>query len=312
MSGCIEAFVHGGACVRGVGNIHGRCGRRTASVSMLLGTTLLNAPRDGRKSAGAGTNDIAGELQSQIKSLYVEYLDVEGMKVDYDALRNSDGFKEYEVQALGLVDTDPTRLDRDQRIAFFVNLYNALTIHGMARAKKQPSNLLSRLIFYAKTSYIIGGQPYSLNDIENNVLRGNKQQVVDPFKLMIFTLSDPRFRSIVNPPDPRIHFALNCGAMSCPPIRFYTAENLEFGLQASTENFVASDDNVRVLPQSRVVYLSPIFQWYKTDFAPSGEDVDLLNWVQANASVNSDKAKELKSILDSGELVKIKWLEYDW
>ncbi|KAJ8904856.1 hypothetical protein NDN08_001370 [Rhodosorus marinus] len=307
-----EAFVHGGALLKDVSNVHRRCGQRRASVSMLIGRTLLNAPRVGQKSTGPTTEDIAGELQSQIKSLYVEYLDIEGMKVDYDALRNSDGFKEYETQALGLVDTDPTRLNRDQRIAFFVNLYNALTIHGMARAKVQPSNLPSRLIFYSKTSYMIGGQPYSLNDIENNVLRGNKQQVLDPLKLMIFTPSDPRFRSIVNPPDPRIHFALNCGAMSCPPIRFYTAENLEFGLQASTESFIASDDNVRILPQSKVVYLSQIFKWYKTDFAPSGEDVDLLSWVQANASSDSDKAKELKTVLDAGESVEIKWLEYDW
>jgi len=242
----------------------------------------------------------------------VEYLDIEGMKVDYDALRNSDGFKEYETQALRLVDVDPTSLKRDERIAFFVNLYNALTIHGMARARVQPSNLPSRLLFYSKTSYIIGGQPYSLNDIENNVLRGNKPQVLDPFRFMIFSPSDPRFPSIIDTPDPRIHFALNCGAMSCPPIRFYTAENLEFGLQASTESFIASDDNVRITPESGVVYLSRVFQWYKTDFASSGEDVDLLNWVQANASVDSGKAKELKTILDSGESVEIKWLEYDW
>eukprot|EP00189_Rhodosorus_marinus_P003682 CAMPEP_0113955836 /NCGR_PEP_ID=MMETSP0011_2-20120614/1649_1 /TAXON_ID=101924 /ORGANISM="Rhodosorus marinus" /LENGTH=284 /DNA_ID=CAMNT_0000965759 /DNA_START=258 /DNA_END=1112 /DNA_ORIENTATION=+ /assembly_acc=CAM_ASM_000156 len=279
---------------------------------MGIGRTLLNAPPVGQDHTGPTTQDIAGELQSQIKSLYVEYLDIEGMKVDYDALRNSDGFKEYETQALRLVDVDPTSLKRDERIAFFVNLYNALTIHGMARARVQPSNLPSRLLFYSKTSYIIGGQPYSLNDIENNVLRGNKPQVLDPFRFMIFSPSDPRFPSIIDTPDPRIHFALNCGAMSCPPIRFYTAENLEFGLQASTESFIASDDNVRITPESGVVYLSRVFQWYKTDFASSGEDVDLLNWVQANASVDSGKAKELKTILDSGESVEIKWLEYDW
>ena len=43
------------------------------------------------------------------------------------------------------------------------------------------------------------------------------------------------------PVDPRIHFALNCGAASCPPIRVYTPERLEFGLAAAASAFCASE-----------------------------------------------------------------------
>ena len=64
--------------------------------------------------------------------------------------------------------------------------------------------------------------------------------------------------------DPRIHFALNCGALSCPPIRVYSAANLEAGLAAAAAAFCSAE--VRVLREQREVELSMIFKWYGSDF----------------------------------------------
>jgi hypothetical protein len=54
----------------------------------------------------------------------------------------------------------------------------------------------------------------------------------------------------LQPVDPRIHFALNCGAASCPPIRVYTPDKLEFGLEAAASAFCAGEGRLgwRLLP----------------------------------------------------------------
>jgi hypothetical protein len=49
---------------------------------------------------------------------------------------------------------------------------------------------------------------------------------------------------VVQPLDPRIHFALVCGAKSCPPIKLYSAATLEEGLAAAADTFCASDVEV--------------------------------------------------------------------
>jgi len=63
MSSRLEAFVHGGACLRNVRDVRGRCRQRRALVSMGIGRTLLNAPPVGQDHTGPTTQDIAGELQ---------------------------------------------------------------------------------------------------------------------------------------------------------------------------------------------------------------------------------------------------------
>lgn len=78
------------------------------------------------------------------------------------------------------------------------------------------------LQFFNYTSYIIGGHRYSLQDIENGILRSNRKAVGAlslPFKK-----NDPRLKVALAKNEPLIHFALVCGAKSCPPIKTYSAE----------------------------------------------------------------------------------------
>lgn len=92
--------------------------------------------------------------------------------------------------------------------------------------------------------YDVGGLVYSADDIENGVLRGNKPGAANPWAFLGLPQfskgqfpdqGDPRRKLIALKPDPRIHFALNCGARSCPPIRIFTPENLDEGLEAAGE-----------------------------------------------------------------------------
>ena len=86
----------------------------------------------------------------------------------------------------------------------------------------------------------IGGKKYSLNDIENVILR-------------------PRFK------DARIHFGINCAAKSCPPLlnQAFSAENVQSLLTVRTRKFIRSSANE--LAENQVT-VSKIFDWYAADF----------------------------------------------
>ena len=64
--------------------------------------------------------------------------------------------------------------------------------------------------------------------------------------------------------DYRIHFALNCGAQSCPPIFFYTAESLEEQLNLATQSFLRSETDFD--EKNKRVYLTALFKWFYADF----------------------------------------------
>ena len=124
------------------------------------------------------------------------------------------------------------------KIAFFINVYNALIVHATV-AHGVPPNVIQRLRFFRKANYVIGGATFSADDMEHGVLRNN---AVAPGSLASllgikflqknqFPKGDARAQLSVSPVDPRIHFALVCGAKSCPPIKLYTPENLDEGLQ---------------------------------------------------------------------------------
>lgn len=70
-------------------------------------------------------------------------------------------------------------------------------------------------------SYVISGYTYSLNDIENGILRANRKPIGSLRKP--FPKGDPRLLVALPNPEPKVHFALVCGAKSCPPIKTYSA-----------------------------------------------------------------------------------------
>jgi len=223
--------------------------------------------------------------------------------VRYGTIRGSDVFERYKDLAGELKKFDLASLkSREQHLAFWINIYNTMVIHGvielgLQRSVKEVSRFFDRLL------YNIGGHRFSLNEIEHGILRGNRRH---PYRLWKpFRRSDPRLTFAVHPVDPRIHFALVCGARSCPPIGFYEAEKIDFQLQLAAASFVNSPQ-VRVLPGEDTLSLSMIFKWYKSDF---GADKNGL-------------IETVLQFLDEGELreyleqnrarIRISYQPYDW
>lgn len=152
---------------------------------------------------------------------------------------------------------------------------------GTSKLLSFGSSLMTRLTFYAESAYLIDHAAYCLNDIENGILRGNKVSPVPLTRKHIDDSSgsaDPRLEFVIKSPDPRIHFALNCGAVSCPPILVYNMIDTEVfnrQLQMATSlylsNHVAvveaeSSSSTSGKSNTVVVRISPLFQWYRIDF----------------------------------------------
>jgi hypothetical protein len=112
---------------------------------------------------------------------------------------------------------------------------------------------------------------------------------------------------IVCPPDARIHFALVCGATSCPPIKLYAAPTLEESLQAAAEAFCTTE--VTLDAANKRVTLSKIFQWYFVDFGTDKEQRlrFLLPYLEPQ------KQRLLEGWLQQGaNSIKVSYAPYNW
>jgi hypothetical protein len=191
--------------------------------------------------------------------------------------------------------------DRQQRLAFWINLYNTMVVHGIVALGIKESVKENRG-FFDRVTYDIGGYLFSLNDIEHGILRGNKRIPHRLWKAL--GRSDPRCDFIISPMDVRVHFTLVCGSQSCPPIGFYSANDIESQLELATQTFVNSKE-VEVIPEERTLRISQIFKWYRGDFG--GRD-DLIGFLIRYL----DDGEKKEYLRKNGSQARIQYKAYDW
>jgi uncharacterized membrane protein YdjX (TVP38/TMEM64 family) len=167
--------------------------------------------------------------------------------VDYDAFQGDPRFATYLAQ-LGRMQA--ATLPRNEQLAYWINVYNAYTIQLLNSRKERRSirninNVLGVTLKSPWAEPIVHAdrRTLTLDDVEHEIIR--KQ-----FK------------------DPRIHVALVCAAMGCPPLRSeaFTAERLDAQLDDQARVFLAQTAKNRVDVKRGTVYGSPIFTWYREDF----------------------------------------------
>ena len=135
------------------------------------------------------------------------------------------------------------------RLAYHINSYNALAMYNVLDAGL-PASLsgLAKVEFFVLRKQLIGGRRISLYDYENEVIR--------PLR------------------DARVHFVLNCMAVSCPrlPREAFVADSLGAALDHEARRFFSDARNLSVDDAARIVTLSEILDFYAEDFlaqAPS-------------------------------------------
>lgn len=161
-----------------------------------------------------------------------------------------------------LSDFDPFVLNNDEaKKAFWINMYNGITIYFIIEHQVETS-VLDIEGFFSNLKVSIGSHEWSLDDIEHGILRRNGERRNQ--KPLQFQEGNPKFKLMVEKVDARIHFALNCGGISCPPMAFYSVEEIDAQLDLATDSFLVS--GFIVDDEKREIKCSSIFDWYKNDF----------------------------------------------
>ena len=209
---------------------------------------------------GGGVSQALKQITNRLKG---EVVDAEG-QVDYGALKaNAALYDELNAKSQELAGLDPEKLgdaSDAEKLAFFINVYNVLSIHAVI-ARGIERSVMEQPTFFRTSAYRIAGHVLTLDEIENGVLRRNAAPPMARGPL--FGPDDPRLAFRPNALDPRFHAALVCSSRSCPPVAFYDADSIERQLDVAMHGFVAATVGVNERGRPR---LSAIFDWYRADF----------------------------------------------
>lgn len=276
----------------------------SASINVLNNDGL----QDGSGDDAVSCKTLASSLRRACLRMKADFMDESGSTVDYAACRGSASFQEYKTCCSKLKTVDIRELNEAERKSFFINIYNSLIIHVLVEGLlPDHTSTISRIKLYARNGYNISGNVFSLNDIENGILRSNRRSAV-PLTRLPFDDNDIRRQFMCAECDPRIHFALNCGAKSCPPIAVYSDESsmLDQQLDLATRGFLESNTEVNV--DEGIVTLSMLFSWYKQDFG--NDELAIVQWVQQHA--NGALAASITQLLTKRPKPLLKFADYDW
>ena len=188
------------------------------------------------------------------------------------AMKNRGNAKPY-VEAIAQADPDKLaatiNTDRE-RLAFWINLYNGLIQYHLTQ---NPAYYDDRDEFFGADILTVAGEKVSFDNLEHGVLRRGTS------KYSMGYFSNP-FGSDWHEPyqvaeiDWRIHFALNCGAASCPPVRIYDEATIDAQLNASTNQYL--DSQVRYEAAEETVYGPALFSWFRGDFGGTSGAKEIL------------------------------------
>lgn len=184
-----------------------------------------------------------------------------------------------------------TQLANDkQKMTFWVNIYNA---YVKILLRKNPALYENKKTFFSKERFCIAGISLSLNKIEHGFIRRSQVLIGLGYLSRWFPGAlERKFR--VDKRDWRAHFALNCGAKSCPPVIVYRYETLDEQLDKSTSEFLLK--NTEYNKEANQATTTALFSWFRGDFGGKSG---------------------MKQILVNHELipsknVKVKYGDYDW
>lgn len=214
--------------------------------------------------------------------------DVDYSQVSKDLLQNimDDTSYEKEVQLLAKSSLDEliNELKTDQqKTAFWVNIYNAFIQISLT---ENPSLYKDKGNFFSKERIKIAGEILSFDDIEHGIIRKSKIKLGLGYLSKWFVSDWERDLRVKNL-DWRIHFALNCGAKSCPPVAVYSSKNLDKEFDFMTKEYLKEQttyDNETKTAKSVV-----LMSWFRGDFGGiSGAKKILFNY-----KITPDKPKNL-------------------
>ncbi len=236
---------------------------------------------------------MSGQERSRVETERSELDIASTLAIDaLDAVRNGQSVDELldRLAALPEDDLAPVRTNRPIGLAFWLNLYNAGAQHLL---EERPDLFASRWRFFRAPAVTVAGVELSLDDIEHGLLRGGRSKYGLGYLPRIARTglrSDYRLAL-----DPRVHFALNCGAASCPAIRVYQPDRVDDQLDQATATHLR--ETVGEPPYGDRIHVPRFCLWYIGDFGGYG---GLRSFVSEHID------------LPAGTTVSIRFAGHDW
>ena len=188
------------------------------------------------------SSNSSGEFDHSVYELVLNQYLKHG-RVDYKSLKeNPQELDQYLKQVGDLAGYQFNRMHDNEKIAFYINVYNAATLKTVS--DHYPVKSIKRIPgVWDKLKFPVAGQKLSLNEIEHKILR---RQFAEP----------------------RVHFALVCASLGCPQLQDkpFTGANLSRDLDYQAARFLNDNTRNRLDKDKNVLYLSSIFKWFKKDF----------------------------------------------
>lgn len=220
------------------------------------------------------------------------YVDDQGL-VDYTGLQANRSQLDQFNQSLGAVTPETYESwNEAEQIAFLINAYNAFTLQSIIDQDPLKDSIRDIPGVWKRRKFTLAGAEKTLDNIEHDILRKEFNE-------------------------PRIHVALVCAAISCPPLRNepYTAADLDTQLNDQTLKFTSSPHGFSLDRQDKRVYISSIFKWYGQDYEQTygtktkfnGNDKQRAVLNHFSPFLDSESQKFLEQ-----EDYKVKYLDYDW
>lgn len=255
-----------------IGGIALLCGMPLRAMSAESNVVLGREwPKDQRVSFDKIGHGVWNELVKR-------YVDRQG-NVDYTAWSGSEGDKrslDQYVESLSRGEPEVPAA-RGSRLAFWINAYNAVVVRALLNqpvSEGQQRALPEQV--WTKWLLQVGAKRYSLDQIENDQLRSLR--------------------------DPRIHFAIVCGAKGCPRLRdeAYSADRLESQLSGNSQDFFSDPTKLKFDPATNRLKLSPILKWYADDFGadPAGRLTSIAPYLPEMVRGKLKKAEPAIDYLD--------------
>jgi Protein of unknown function, DUF547 len=232
---------------------------------VLASSLNFQLPETEGSAIDSDPNDV---YYNQLDSLLMSHVDLNG-RVDYKKLSKNPDLESIQKKMFGLF-PDKT-WPREQQTTFWINVYN-VTVLKMVCDHYPVKSIMDIEYAFDLLSVKLGEKKYSLNQVE---------------KIFLHKMNDPR-----------IHFAINCGAVSCPPLmnKAYRASTLNSVIRERAKAFI--NDPTQNTISATEMQLSKIFEWYYDDFTAN------------NTSTSSFINQYSKVQVNQG--VRATYKEYDW
>ena len=175
---------------------------------------------------------------------------------------------------------------REHQLAFWLNVYNGMTQYLLTN---DPGLYDQRDQFFGTESFTVAGELLSPNRTEHAIIRGGENRLGLGYVPQLFPNKFERTFAI-DGGDSRVHFALNCGAADCPPVRIFTPATVNEQLDRGAREYLAKHSTIKGEGKDRYLETTPLFTWFKGDF----RDTDGVDDFLVKYGVLTEEEKSMK------------------